>query len=790
MGNSNKVYPVFDRKDISEKHRPAECCQEKDGVVGRDFYDSFFRKNHIVTIIFDPENGVILDANDAACSFYGYSISEIKKIKVYDLNTVDSATVDENIDKAVRRSQNEFLLEHRLADGRTRNVRVYSGVAPVFGRECIYSCIFDVTEHVTTQKKLADSEEKFKKLYLEAPVPYQSLDADGTFVDVNNTFCKILGYEKKDLIGRNFSEIIHPEWRINFQQNFPKFKSIGEILGVEFKLLRKDGTYLLVSFSGRIDRNDDGSFKQTHCVFRDITRERENMLGLMENEHRFRSLFEGLEMIAVQGYDADRKIIFWNKTSERLFGYSADEVLGRPIEELVLPEKSRQRFVKGLKAWIDGGSPLQPGESVLVDKKGNQVPVYFSHVMQLNKSGNVEIYSINVDLTEIKKANLALLKAKEEAERANQAKSIFLANMSHELRTPLNGIIGMHGLLQTTGLDGEQERYINGAVTAARRLTDLLGDVLDLSKIEAGKTFLVEAPFNLRELLRNTGELFTPSCLQKGLEQTFYFDERLPEIVIGDQIRIMQVITNLLGNSIKFTDSGFIRFEVHLIRQTEADLTILFIVSDSGIGIADDELDNISEIFMQGEDSYVRRFQGAGLGLSIVKKLVEMMNGSLSIDSVKGKGTDIYFSVPLKTGSENSLQNMEYSEKLLEEKSRPSKILLVEDEAINRLAMKRMLEKYGTHVSCAVNGLEALDQLKNDSFDVVLMDIQMPVMDGIKATLKIRSGKAGDTNKEIPIIALTAYAMAGDREEFLGAGMNDCLTKPIDMDKLIKVLNL
>lgn len=753
------------------------------------FYDSFFKKNRVAMLIIDPENGNILDANDSACSFYGYSLDNFRKIKIFDINKANYQDILDSLKLVMKEPGKESTHEHILADGTLRTVKVCSGVVFFQGKTCLYFSMFDISEYICTQLELAESEDKFKKLYINAPVPYQSLDINGNFIEVNEAFCKALGYKKEELIGQNFSKVLHPVWRKHFVENFKNFKEIGEILGVEFKMLRKDGDYALVSFTGKIGRNHDGSFKQTHCVFRDITSERKRILGLLENEHRFRNLFEDLEMVAVQGYDEDRNVLFWNKSSEELYGYTAEEALGKKIEDLIIPENMREQVVKEITDWIVGGTSIPAGELELSDKYGNLVPVYSSHVMQHNHSGNKEIYCIDVDLTEIKKANIKLLRAKEEAERANRAKSLFLANMSHELRTPLNGIMGMHGLLQATGLSPEQNKYVDGAVASAKRLTSLLGDVLDLSKIEAGKISLIDEQFNLVEMLEQIRDLFAPACLQKELELRFSIDKHLHEIVCGDQIRLVQILTNLLGNSIKFTDSGFVGLEAYFLGyHSDGRMNVLFVVSDSGIGISDSELDNIFEVFMQGEDSYVRRYQGAGLGLSIVKQLTKMMGGTLSIESVKGEGTKIFFSLFMKLGSDDSNLGLNNVDNTLPEAKECSRILLVEDEAINRLVLKKMLEKHGVEVTCASNGREAISQLKENDFDVVLMDIQMPVMDGIEATKRIRSGQAGERGKEIPIIALTAYAMTGDREMFIASGMNDYFTKPVDIENLMKIL--
>lgn len=752
-------------------------------------YKSFFRKNHVVMLIVDPENGAIFDANDAACSFYGYSLEEIRKKKIFDINTDAVGNTKANMQRAVSKSGKEFVFEHRLASGELRKVRAYSGKVYISRKAYLYTCIFDITEHFQTQRQLIESEDKFKSLYVDAPVPYQSLDGEGNFLEINESFCKTLGYEKEDLIGHNFSEILHPDWKAHFIKNFPRFKAVGEIMGVEFELRKKDGSYVLVSFTGKIGRHHDGSFKQTHCVFRDITGERENLITLIESEYRFRRLFEDLEMVAVQGYDEERRVIFWNRSSELLYGYSSDEALGNRLEDLIVPDHMRQQVVNDVNRWLNEGTSIPSGEIILQDRDGNPVPVYSSHVMQVNHAGQKEMYCIDVDLTEIKRANVELVRAKHEAEKANRAKSLFLANMSHELRTPLNGIMGMHRLLKGTRLDHEQEKYVDGAVASAKRLTALLGDVLDLSRIESGKTVLAHEQFNLRETLTHTRELFIPACMEKGLELVFHIDENLPEMVCGDQIRLVQVVSNLLGNSIKFTEIGFVGCEVYYLRDCgNSCVQVLFIVSDSGIGISDDELYSIFEVFAQGEQSYVRKYQGAGLGLSIARKLTEMMDGSLCFDSVKEIGTKVYFSVPLEVGAMSEELGVKVDDACASDADAPARVLLVEDEAINRLSMQKLLEKYELEVVCAENGREALSLLSNQDFDVVLMDIQMPVMDGLEAARRIRSGEAGEHRRDVRIVALTAYAMAGDRERFIDAGMDEYLTKPVEVEDLMKVL--
>ncbi|WP_197084259.1 response regulator [Desulfovibrio sp. TomC] len=382
-----------------------------------------------------------------------------------------------------------------------------------------------------------------------------------------------------------------------------------------------------------------------------------------------------------------------------------------------------------------------------------------------------------------------LLKAKDSAETASKAKSEFLANMSHEIRTPLNGILGMLQLMGSTPLDGEQQEYLLAAMKSSQRLTRLLSDILDLSRIEAGKMAIHEEVFEIAVQRDLIVDLFAMEAGEKGVGLDFFIDERMPSHLIGDKSRLQQILFNLVGNAIKFTDTGSVRVDATPLGLQNGLLRVLFVVQDTGIGIADDLLRIVFQPFTQAEDSYTRRFQGAGLGLSIVQKLLRMMHGEMAIDSGEGLGTTVYCSLPFKlTDSLHSHEEQaEQAESL--RKDRPLRILFAEDDAVNLMAGQRLLEKSGYIVATAVDGHGAIMRLRDQEFDLILMDIQMPGMDGVAATRAIREGKAGQDKANIPIIAMTAYSMTGDREKFLAAGMDDYVAKPVALAELQTVIN-
>jgi len=524
--------------------------------------------------------------------------------------------------------------------------------------------VFGATQDISRQKQveaeLRESEARFRMLYMDAPVPYQSLDESGDFIEVNNRFCETLGYTKAEIIGRNFSEFLHPDWQEHFRENFPRFKALGEILGVEFELRKKDGDYILVSFTGRIGRSEDGAFRQTHCVFRDITSER--------------------------------------------------------------------------------------------------------------------------------REEDALRRAKEAAESASQAKSEFLANMSHELRTPLNGIMGMLQLIGMTATDAEQQQYVDMATQSCRRLARLLGDILDLSRIEAGKMDMHCDPFDLQDTLDAVDQVFRPFANQAGVELRIETRPPLPTTLCGDAARLQQVLNNLVGNALKFTSQGSVTVTASALPGRQPGETrILFSVKDTGIGIPEDKLGELFEPFTQAEGSYTRQFQGAGLGLSIVRRLLGLMNGNACVSSSEGSGTEFHVCIPFVTAAgaaANADSPLDTAPPFA-----PCRVLLAEDDPVSEAVITGQLRKANCDVIVAANGEQALEYLRESPCDLVLMDVQMPVMDGVEATRRIRRGEAGTRAAEIPIIALTAYAMAGDRERFLDAGMNDYLAKPVEMQTLLDCLS-
>lgn len=504
--------------------------------------------------------------------------------------------------------------------------------------------------------------------------------------------------------------------------------------------------------------------------------------------------------------DKEGKVIAWNQAIEEMTGVSAEDIIGKGDYEYSLPFYGVRMPILIDKIFsYDGDNEdtylfiKQEGDVLLsesnVPLRGEMHVLWAKARPLYDIRGNIigAIESIR-DITEHERVEAELLQAKETAEEAyhaaetaNRAKSTFLANMSHEIRTPLNSIVGFTNLLLETEISARQRDFLQKISFSSQTLLGLINDILDFSKIEAGKLDIDHVNFDLNSIMDHLLSMFAEISAKKGIKLSISSYDNVPSLLVGDPLRLSQVLINLTNNAIKFTDSGEVEIIVALRKLDPKTAGLLFTVRDTGIGIAEESIKKIFDTFTQADESMTRRFGGTGLGLSICKRLIEMMGGEIWVESTLGKGSTFYFSADFKyhSGSEGDIrETFKQPESITNLKG--ARLLLVEDNIINQEVAREILEGAGLIVEIANNGREAVEAVDSHDYDAVLMDLQMPVMNGYEATRLIRSNTR---HGKLPVIAMTAHAIEGTSEECIAAGMNDYIVKPINKEYLLSVLS-
>jgi len=418
---------------------------------------------------------------------------------------------------------------------------------------------------------------------------------------------------------------------------------------------------------------------------------------------------------------------------------------------------------------------------------------------RITEEKSLELYEANAQLTqlnisleekikertkEIQDSHNELLIAKEKAEEATRSKSSFLSNMSHEIRTPLNAITGLIGLLVKNEMDNEKLEMLNSIKFSADNLLHIINEILDFSKIESGKTVYEKISFKPEEIINSLYQTYSLQAKEKKLDYSIHIDNDIPTVLKGDPVKLSQILSNILGNAFKFTKEGFISLKVGKSDTKDNTVRLTFIISDSGIGMNENQQKLVFDSFTQAESGISRKYGGTGLGLSISKSFTEGMGGKISLDSNPGQGSTFTVELPFEISRTEAKEKEAIDRKAL----KGFKVLVVEDNTINQFVAGKILGLYDIHPDFAADGSEALDLLSKKGYDLIFMDLHMPVMGGFECSRKIRKGKAGEKNKNIPIIALSADAFENARQEVMEAGMNDFVTKPIKEDALYSVL--
>jgi PAS domain S-box-containing protein len=529
-------------------------------------------------------------------------------------------------------------------------------------------------------------------------------------------------------------------------------------------------------------------------IHRDVTERNKDETALTEREAMLRSLGDNLPdgviyKMEVQS-DGTRRFHYVSQGVKRLFGVSARKVIedAKGVFARIVPEDLD--ILRRAEADALAGLVNIDVQARFVAEDRAVRWGQFRAAPRRTPQGGVVFDGILVDVTEQKQAEDRLRQAMAQAEAANRAKSEFLANISHEVRTPLNGVLGMLQLLETSNLSEEDAKLVATALSCGRGLVRVLADILDFSLLEAGRLELRLAVCSIRALLAEVLGVFSLEAGRKGLLLTVDVDGRTPGYFLTDAARLRQILFNVVGNAIKFTEVGTVALRVELASQRDEEAYLLFTVSDTGIGIAEDRIDDIFKPFTQIDGSLTRKYGGTGLGLGIVRRLVDLLGGVINVDSQPAQGTELAFTVRCRPlAARDAMAGGRAAQAGEAATGKPVRVLVVEDEAVNRLATVSMLRKLGFSAEAAEDGDEALLVLDGGGFDVVLMDIQMPRVSGDEATRRIRRGERPGIDAAIPIIALTAHAMAGDRERCLACGMDDYLSKPVDIEALAQAVS-
>jgi PAS domain S-box-containing protein len=502
-----------------------------------------------------------------------------------------------------------------------------------------------------------------------------------------------------------------------------------------------------------------------------------------EGENIFKSALDAVPN-ALLMMEENGTIILVNRQAEKLFGYPQSELIGKNIK-IIIPARLHNDF-PGYWSVLKNGNLSHESRSALnlwaINKNGNEFAVDMNINFFEVKEKKMFLSSI-IDITESKKDEEALREAKEKAEHLSLARQEFLSVMSHEMRTPLNAVVGISHLLAEGELTPEQEENISILQFSAQNLLSLINNILDFSKIESGMLQLEQIDFNFSELIRRVMDSFRHNAQEKQVRLNLQTDIDIPEILNGDPARLTQVLTNLLHNAIKFTEGGEVRLNVKVVSADNEKIRMHFAISDTGIGIEPDRLQEIFDSYTQAKPSITRQFGGSGLGLTICKKLLKIMGGDISVKSEVNKGSVFSFDLEFSTGAKGE-QKLTSHRLERDFDLTDIKILLVEDNITNRALAKKFITRWGATVDTAENGMVAVKKINENPYDLVLMDLQMPVMDGFKANRIIRD--LGYTSDKLPVIALSAYILDEVKTKVRASGMNDYLAKPIDPHELYR----
>ncbi len=910
-------------------------------------FRQMFEKHGAIMMMIEPHSGRIVDANHAAETFYGHALDQLRNMNIADINLFPADLVAEDREHAAACEENFFVFPHRLSDGSVRTVEVHSTPIGEGDALLLYSIIHDITDRIRFEESLKSERQRLAGV-IEATNAgtweWNFLTSETVF---NNYSAEIIGRRLEEISPGTidtWTKFVHPDDLENSKDLMKKhFRGELPFYECEMRLKHRNGALVWIINRGKITRwTEEGKPLLMQGTHQDITERKKSEQMLRFNEERLLLLNERLDLatmaagMGVWDMDVNSGRLEWDSLMFTIYGFNSMQAPDvAEIRRIMTHPDDLSSQDEALRRVLDGKVDLDT-EFRIVLPDGEIRHIKTNALLQRDDAGNpLRIIGVEYDITKRKLAEEELELAKDSANAANIAKSQFLATMSHEIRTPMNGVIGMAALLMDTDLNEEQRGYAEIVNRSGENLLTLINDILDFSKIEAGKLDMEVIDFDFRTTVEDTAEMLSMRATLAGLELICDIDPQVPHYLKGDPGRLRQIITNLAGNSIKFTHQGEVAITARIDSENEEAVIIKFEIKDTGIGIPANRIDALFSPFTQVDGSTTRKYGGTGLGLTISKQLTELMGGKIGIISEEGRGSTFWFTVRLErqtsdviaipealkrtelsgtkilvvddnktnrllmiallnhwgcphetaadamTGMallreaaqqgnpfrvallDQEMPGMDGSElgrriksdplvestlmimvtslaqrgdaallqqigfvgylakpvrqtqlhnciaialgranqtssnvstgivtkhTVAEVAQRGIRILLAEDNIINQKVAQSILGKIGYKADVVANGLEALRALEMINYDVVLMDCQMPEMDGFEATAMIRNTESKVLNHAVPIIAMTANAMKGDREKCIEAGMDDYLPKPVKKDALAALL--
>lgn len=761
------------RREITQRKEVEEDLRE-----GNERYRQMFEVNEAVKLLIEAESGLIVDANPAASAYYGYDREQLSQMNVTDINMGDPEVVLREMAEAVSGRETYFESRHRLASGEVRDVEIYAGPINWSGRKLVHEIIHDTTDRKRAEEALRVSEAILNETQKIARLGGWELSVGTNEMIWTEGVYRILQVPLDYKPGlRETLAFYIPEDSRTLESALAEAVRSGKSFDLALRLVTGKGRGLWVRVVGKAHRRD-GRTEKLSGTLQDISERKQAEQAMLdarklaeEEANKLRTMIEGMDAGIVVA-DSNDLITEVNSWFLEKVGSVRAELVGHSLWDSCARVDTGCDLAGLLKDFRSGDRK----ERLVVngDFAGMQVSVRAQPILQDDVSIGV-ILSVT-DVSD-------LMSAKASAEAASKAKSDFLANMSHEIRTPMNGIMGMTELALNTELTREQREFLEAVKTSADSLLTLINDILDFSKIEAGKLELARVEFSLQNCVNDSLRTVAVAAHTKGLELAVQFEANVPQYALGDPGRLRQILLNLVGNAVKFTDSGevLVRVELHARSNTHAGLH--FLVRDTGIGIPEDKLERIFYSFEQADTSTSRQYGGTGLGLTISALLVRMMGGHIWVESRVNEGSTFHFVVWLGLNEDRvgTLASGWYPE------FRDLEILIVDDNATNRLILEQTLSEWGMRPTAVPDGKSAMEVMERAvsekcPFEIALIDFMMPEMDGFELARRIKDNPVlADT----PLIMLTSAYPPTDAEAVARCGIAECLPKPIKTDELL-----